>query len=63
MKVPWCVFKEKLTTVSDEAGMDAHEMKIAIVETLWTRNGYFDRSGFSQGLLLGVPAFYVLASA
>ena len=49
--------------MSDEGGMDAHEMKIAIVETLWTRHVYFDRSGFSQGLLLGVPAFYVLASA
>ena len=32
-----CVFKEKLATVADEAPMDGHEMKIAIVETHWNR--------------------------
>ena len=42
------VFKEKLAKVIDEATViDGEEMKIAISETLWTRNMYYDRSGYS----------------
>ena len=42
------IFKQKLQTTIDEAGIvDETELDIAIAETLWTRNQYFDRSGFS----------------
>ena len=42
------VFKEKLAKVVDEATViDGEEMKIAVAETLWTRNMYYDRSGHS----------------
>ena len=42
------VFKEKLAAVMDEATVvTGDELKIAIAETLWTRNMYYDRSGYS----------------
>ncbi|CAE7779821.1 unnamed protein product, partial [Symbiodinium necroappetens] len=42
------LFKDKLATVIDEAGVvDGHEMRMAISETVWTRNQHYDRSGFT----------------
>ena len=42
------LFKDKLATVVDEMGVvDGQEMRIAIAETVWTRNQYYDRSGYS----------------
>ncbi|CAE7655781.1 GIP [Symbiodinium sp. CCMP2592] len=39
---------EKLATVIDEAAVrDGQEMRLAISETVWTRNQYYDRSGYS----------------
>ena len=42
------VFKDKLAAVIDEAGVvDGQEMRIAIAETVWTRNQHYDRSGYT----------------
>eukprot|EP00439_Symbiodinium_sp_Y106_P027348 s5817_g3.t1 len=57
LKAPWqngrteragAIFKQKLQMTIDEAGLveDEH-LDIAVAETLWARNQYYDRSGFS----------------